>query len=384
MTNSPWLTSLHRGIGGVARSGFSRRQMLKGAASLASVAAGAAAFGNARQGLAASDVESALNMMGWSEYISPNNISKWEEMTGSTLIYDAYASNDEMYSKLQLAAGHSGYDLGMNTDFMMPLLIKGGYLAKIDKSLIPNFANIHPDVAGPDFDPDNAYSVPKSWGSEGFIYDKSVITGEMKTWGDFLRAVRNEASGRVILLDDALALAPLFWANGESWNTTNEAILADVEAQVQELGKHIRSFNSWPVQDVAIGTVVLAQIWNGTARQAINSSDNENLVFVYPEPISEYWFDSYHLPVGGEHPKAAHSWMNFVLDPEVAAEEIIYTGYLSPVIGVEDYLPSNVANDPLIFPPADVIARGEPTLRNETYDRRIEMLTKLKAAAAAS
>ena len=384
MTNSPWLTSLHRGIGGVARSGFSRRQMLKGAASLASVAVGAAAFGNARQGLAASDVESALNMMGWSEYISPNNISKWEEMTGSTLIYDAYASNDEMYSKLQLAAGHSGYDLGMNTDLMMPLLIKGGYLAKIDKSLIPNFANIHPDVAGPDFDPDNAYSVPKSWGSEGFIYDKSVITGEMKTWGDFLRAVRNEASGRVILLDDALALAPLFWANGESWNTTNEAILADVEAQVQELGKHIRSFNSWPVQDVAIGTVVLAQIWNGTARQAINSSDNENLVFVYPEPISEYWFDSYHLPVGGEHPKAAHSWMNFVLDPEVAAEEIIYTGYLSPVIGVEDYLPSNVANDPLIFPPADVIARGEPTLRNETYDRRIEMLTKLKAAAAAS
>ena len=358
--------------------------MLKGAAYLASVAAGAAAFGNARQGLAASDVESALNMMGWSEYISPNNISKWEEMTGSTLVYDAYASNDEMYSKLQLAAGHSGYDLGMNTDFMMPLLIKGGYLVKIDKSLIPNFANIRPEVAGPDFDPDNAYSVPKSWGSEGFIYDKSVITGEMKSWGDFLRAVRNEASGRVILLDDALALAPLFWANGESWNTTNEAILADVEAQVQELGKHIRSFNSWPVQDVAIGTVVLAQIWNGTARQAINSSENENLVFVYPEPISEYWFDSYHLPVGGEHPKAAHSWMNFVLDPEVAAEEIIYTGYLSPVIGVEDYLPSNVANDPLIFPPADVIARGEPTLRNETYDRRIEILTKLKAAAAAS
>lgn len=382
MTNSRWPTSLHRGIGGVARPGFSRRQMLKGAASFASIAAGAATFGNARQGFAASDVESVLNMMGWAEYISPNNISKWEEMNGSTLIYDAYASNDEMYSKLQLAAGNSGYDLGMNTDFMMPLLIEGGYISKIDKSLIPNFANIHPEVGGPDFDPDNAYSVPKSWGSEGFVYDKSVIKGEMKTWGDFLRAVRNEASGRVILLDDPLALAPLFWEKGESWNTTNEAMLADVEVQVQELGKHITSFNSWPVQDVATGVVVLAQIWNGTARQAMNSSENENLVFVYPEPISEYWFDSYHLPAGGEHPKAAHSWMNFVLDPEVAAEEIIYTGYLSPVIGVEKYLPANVANDPLIFPPADVIARGEPTLRNETYDRRITILTKLKAAAA--
>jgi spermidine/putrescine transport system substrate-binding protein len=114
--------------------------MLKGTAFLASAAAGAFALGGARHGFAANDVESVLAMMGWAEYISPNNISKWEEMTGSTLIYDSYASNDEMYSKLQLAAGNSGYDLGMNTDFMMPLLIKGGYLEKIDKSLVPTFA----------------------------------------------------------------------------------------------------------------------------------------------------------------------------------------------------------------------------------------------------
>ena len=356
--------------------------MLKGSAFLASAAAGAFALGGVRRGFAADDVESVLTMMGWAEYVSPNNIAKWEEMTGSTLIYDSYASNDEMYSKLQLAGGNSGYDLGMNTDFMMPLLIKGGYLEKIDKSLVPNFTNLRPEVAGPDFDPENAYSVPKSWGSQGFVYDKSVITGKMNSWADFLQAARNEASGRVILLDDPLSLAPLFWEKGESWNTTNEAMLSDVEAKVGDLGKHVTSFNSWPVQDVATGTVVLAQIWNGTARQAMNSSENENLVFVYPEPMSEYWFDSYHLPAGGEHPKAAHSWMNFVLEPEVAAEEIIYTGYLSPVAGVEKYLPEDVANDPLIFPPADAIARGEPTLRNETYERRIEILTKLKAAAA--
>lgn len=364
------------------RSRKTRREVLRDSAVLASTAAGVMALGGARRGLAANDVEGVLTMMGWAEYISPNNIAKWEDSTGSTLIYDSYASNDEMYSKLQLAGGNSGYDLGMNTDFMMPLLINGGYLEKIDKSLVPNFSNLRPDVAGPAFDPDNAYSVPKSWGSQGFVYDKSVVTGPMNSWGDFLRAARNEASGRVILLDDPLSLAPMFWENGESWNTTNEALLKDVEAQVGDLGRHITSFNSWPVQDVATGTVVLAQIWNGTARQAINSSESEDLVFVYPGPMSEYWFDSYHMPVGGEHPKAAHSWLNFVLEPEVAAEEIIYTGFLSPVLGVEEFLPEEVANDPLIFPPPDAIARGEPTLRNETYDRRIEILTKLKAAAA--
>jgi len=359
---------------------MSRRGLLRGAGGLAVAAAAGTILGQPHRALA--EVEGVLSMMGWADYISPDDIAQWEEMTGSTLIYDSYASNDEMFSKLQLSAGNSGYDLGMNTDFMMRLLIDGGYIQKIDKSLIPNMVNIRPEFASPPFDPGNEYTVPKSWGSEGFIYDKSAIPGAMETWGDFLRAARNEASGRVSLLDDPLAIAPIFWAEGVSWNTTDEAALDHAEKEVADLGPHIKTFNSYPVQDVATGTVLLAQIWNGNARQAIDASGNENLVFVYPGPISEAWFDSYHMPVGGEHPLAAHSWMNFVLDPQVAAAETAYTGFLSPIAGIEEYLPENVAHDPLIFPPADAMQRGEQTLRNETYDRRIAILTKFKAAAA--
>ena len=137
--------------------------------------------------------------------------------------------------------------------------------------------------------------MPKSTGSEGFIYDKSVITRPMKSWGDFLEAIANEASGQTSLLDDALAIAPLFWSKGLSWNTTDEAALKDAEAQVETLAKHIKAFNSYPVQEVASGSVILAQCWNGNAKQAIDASKNANLVFVYPEPISELWLDSYHL-----------------------------------------------------------------------------------------
>ncbi len=373
------IPSFH-GHRGHIHTAFSRRSLLRGAAGLTSAAAATRILGHPRR--ARAEVESVLSMMGWADYISPDNIAKWEDMTGAALIYDSYASNDEMYSKLQLSAGNSGYDLGMNTDFMMRLLIEGGYIQKIDKSLIPNMTNIRPEFASPAFDPGNEYTVPKSWGSEGFIYDKSAIPGEMKTWGDFLRAARNEASGRVSLLDDPLAIAPIFWSEGISWNTTDQAALDHAEVEVANLGPHVRTFNSYPVQDVATGTVLLAQIWNGNARQAIDSSGNGNLVFVYPGPISEAWFDSYHMPVGGEHPEAAHSWMNFVLDSQVAADETAYTGFLSPVIGIEAYLPEDVAVDPLIFPPADAMQRGEQTLRNETYDQRIAILTKFKAAAA--
>jgi spermidine/putrescine transport system substrate-binding protein len=327
-------------------------------------------------------VESQLSMMGWADYISPDDVADWEKANNSKLIYDSYASNDEMYSKLQLSQGNSGYDLGMNTDFMIKLLINKKLIQKLDKSLIPNISNIRPEFAHPDFDPENAYTVPKSTGSEGFIYDRSVITRPMKSWGDFLEAVQNEGSGRTSLLDDALAIAPLFWSKDLSWNTTDEAAIKDAEAKVETLAKHIKTFNSYPVQDVASGSVILAQCWNGNAKQAIDSSKNANLVFVYPEPKSELWLDSYHLPVGGKNLKAAHSWMNFVLDPVIAAREITYTGFLSPVSGTEAHLDVKVASDPLIFPPPDALKRGERTVRNETYDRRVAILTKFKAAAA--
>jgi spermidine/putrescine transport system substrate-binding protein len=209
-----------------------------------------------------------------------------------------------------------------------------------------------------------------------------VVTRPMNTWADFLEAVENEASGQTSLLDDALAIAPIFWSKGISWNTTDEAALKDAEQRVETLAKHIKSFNSYPVQEVASGSIILAQIWNGNARQAIDSSGNENLVFVYPGPISELWFDSYHIPTGAKNLKAAHSWLNFVLDPEIAAAETTYTGFLSPILGTEKFLDPKVGADPLIFPPPDAIKRGERTERNETYDRRVGILTKFKAAAA--
>ena len=84
---------------------LTRRSLLRGTAGLA---VGAAATGLVNRRARAADVEDQLSMMGWADYISPDNISAWEEANDSRLIYDSYASNDEMYSKLQLAAGNSG------------------------------------------------------------------------------------------------------------------------------------------------------------------------------------------------------------------------------------------------------------------------------------
>jgi spermidine/putrescine transport system substrate-binding protein len=330
----------------------------------------------------AQEVEKLLNIMGWSEYISPDNVTAWEAETGARFILDGYSSNDEMLSKLQLSGGESGYDMGMNTDFMIPLLISRGLIQKLDKTKIPNFKHLSANFLGKDFDPNNDYTIPKNWGSQGYVYDATVVQRDMNSWTDFLDAAKNEASGQVAMLDDALAIAPLMWKDGISWNTTDEAVLDRVEEEVLELARHVRTFNTYPQQDVASGTVKLAQNWNGYSRLIIESAGNPNLKFDYGAPITEIWLDSYHMPVGGSHPNAAHSWLNFIIDPKNAAAETTYTGYASAVGASAEHLEEDVANSPLIFPSDEVIARGELTQRNESYDRRVAIFTKFKAAAA--
>ena len=357
---------------------LSRRAIL---ASGAAFVAAPAVLGSAT-GARAQDIERLLNIMGWSEYISPDNVTAWEEETGARFILDGYSSNDEMLSKLQLSGGESGYDLGMNTDFMIPLLISRGLIQKIDKSKIPNYQYLSESFLGRDFDPENDYTIPKNWGSQGYVYDASVVTREMNTWTDFIDAAMNEASGQVALLDDALAIAPLMWKDGISWNTTDEAVLDRVEEEALELARHVRTFNTYPQQDVASGTVKLAQNWNGYSRLVIEAAGNPDLKFEYGAPMTELWLDSYHMPVGGAHPNAAHSWLNHVLDPKNAAAETEYTGYASAVGASAEHLSEDVASSAMIFPSDEVIARGELTQRNESYDRRVAIFTKFKAAAA--
>ena len=349
--------------------GCSRRTLLTGLAASALAAACA-------------DRRRELHVMGWADYISPQNVATWQQEAGAVLTFDAYASNDEMYSRMRLSRNGSGYDLGMNTDFMIPLLIRNGLIAKLDHQRLPGMQQLLPALTNLDFDPDNRYTIPKCWGSQGFVYDRSVITRPMATWSDFLAALREEASGQTSLLDDTLAIAPFFWEKGISWNTTDRSALRDARAAAEAVAPHVRLFSSYPVQEIASGAVKLAQCWNGNARRALDAANNPNLVFVYAQPISEYWIDSFHLPAGGAGADIAHAFLGFFLRPQVAAEEIRYTGFQAPVVGAEEFLTPAVRSDPLIFTPADVLARCERTVRNETYDERIQILAALKAAAA--
>ncbi|WP_316309958.1 extracellular solute-binding protein, partial [Clavibacter michiganensis] len=138
-------------------------------------------------------VEDKLSIYSWGEYDAPEVIEAFTKDEGPKVVMDTFNSNEEMIAKLVAAKGTSGYDLVVPTGVFIPQMIENGLLAKLNLDLIPIIEHMAPAFLGRDWDPKNEYSICKAWGTTGFVYDKTVITRELKTWSDFIDAAKNEA-----------------------------------------------------------------------------------------------------------------------------------------------------------------------------------------------
>lgn len=378
---------------GALRREISRRRFLSLGA-LAGSAAFLAACGGGKDddGPAAASggkLEDSLSIYSWGDYDDPSLLQAFTTDLGPKITMDAFGSNEELVAKLTAAKGTSGFDIVVPTGPYIPQMVANGLLTKINKDLIPNLEHMDPAYLGRGWDPTNDYSICKAWGTTGFVYDKTIVTRDLKDWNDFFDATQNEASGKTALLDDGPDITGMyFWANGINWNTDDaDAMDAAEDFLVTKIAPHIAAFNSYPGSDGSIPQSVYAlmQIWNGDARQGIlESNDPDKWQWVLPGPATELWMDNWSISAGAPHPEAAHAFINFILEP---ANQIINTDYIGYHTGAKDI--EQTARDEgferldMIFFDDDQLATMEDGELNEALERKIDIYNKVKAAASA-
>src|SRR6188508_1224696 len=148
----------------------------------------------------AGDIEKELFMYNWSEYISLANIEAFKAKYGITKFqYDIYDSNDVLLAKLQ--GGATGYDIASPTAEYVPGMVEQGFVQKLDKSRLPNLANIDPKFKGLWWDPNDDYLIPKDFGTTGVLYRTTLIPAPPKSWKDFVELVKGPASGKTVFVD---------------------------------------------------------------------------------------------------------------------------------------------------------------------------------------
>jgi len=333
-------------------------------------------------------VESELSIYSWGDYDAPEVLESFTSSFGTTITMDAFNSNEEMIAKLTTSKGTSGYDLVVPTGVFIPGMAQNGLLSKLNLDLIPNIEHMDPVFLAQDWDPDNEYSICKAWGTTGFVYDKTVISRELKTWSDFIDAAQNEASGKTSVLDDPAEITGIyFWANGIDWNTTDPDHLDAAEKfAVEELAPHISRFDSYPGGEaIPQASQVLMQVWNGDARIGIlNSPDPDRWQWVLGAPATELWMDNWAIAAGAPHPEAAHAFINYVLTPENQLLQLDYIGYHTGAAGIEDAARDAGLEllDMVFFTPEQIATmhNGEVT---EAQARIVDIWNKTKAAASA-
>lgn len=307
----------------------------------------------------------------WTDYIPEGVIDQFTEETGIEVVYATYDSNEAMYAKLKLMDG-KGYDVVVPSTYFVSKMRREGLLQKLDKSQLSNWKNLNPAYLGKSFDPKAEYAAPYALGGSGILLNTSVFTDpESIAWKDLWKP---EFKGRLQLQDDlrevfGMALASL----GYSINDTDPAHIKEAYEQLKKLFPSVRTFNNDTPKTPFLNEEVSAgMIWNGEAYVAMGELDS--LSFHWPTEGGIMWMDCMAIPSGAENVEEAHAFINFILRPEVAAQMVTEWGYGTANQAALALLPSEVRNNPTIFPPAEVMKKsdfqddvGEAILTYEKY-----------------
>lgn len=309
-----------------------------------------------------------LSVYNWADYIDEQVLADYEAEYGVEIIYDTYASNEDLLTKLQ--AGASGYDVIFPSDYMVSQMIELGLLAEIDAEAMPNFANIGDEFKNPPYDPGNRYCVPYQWGMTGIGYRNghpAFADNPPDSWAYlFDPAVMEEYApeGINVLNDQRELMAAALFYLGLSPNSTDRADLEAARDVILEAKPYWKTFNSEDYYSTLMESdeIVISHAWSGDAAQAYwNTYDEEtedgNWLFAVPVEGAVRYQDNVCIPANSERIATAQHFINYLMDAEVGAAITNFTYYPSPNEAAKEFIDEEILNNPGIYPPAEVAAK---------------------------
>ncbi|MHA6250530.1 ABC transporter substrate-binding protein [Oceanobacillus sp. CAU 1775] len=307
---------------------------------------------NSAQGYSGDDT---LTVYNWGDYIDTDLITQFEVETGLSVIYETFDSNEAMMTKVQ--QGGTTYDVAVPSEYMIEKMKEENLLIPLDHELLPNLQYIDDRFMDLAFDEGNQYSVPYFWGTVGILYNPELLPGkDFSSWNDLWSA---DLENEILLIDGAREVIGMGLNSlGYSLNDTNEEHLMEALEKLNELTPNVKAIvgdENKLLMANEEATVSLA--WSGDARDIM--WENEALDYVVPEEGSNLWFDNMVIPSTADNVEGAHAFINFMLDPEIAAQNTDYVSYSTPNKEALKYLDDEVIEDERFYPSPELTERLE-------------------------
>jgi putrescine transport system substrate-binding protein len=316
-----------------------------------------------------------VNVYNWSDYIDPEVIKTFEQETGIKVRYDVFDSNEVLETKL--LTGNSGYDVVVPSAYFLARQIQAGVFAPLDRAQLPGLVNVDREVAGfaARHDPGNQHSVVYMWGTTGIGYDRSKVTAilpeaPLDSWQlIFDPAVLSKFKDcGVSLLDDPTDIVgtTLLYL-GRDPNSESLEDLKAAEEALMKIRPYIRTIHSSQyIDQLANGELCVVVGYSGDVLQASDRAEEAgnslDIGYSIPKEGALMWFDTLAIPADASHKEAAHRFIDYLLQPDVAARNSNYVNYASGNAAATALVNEELRNDPGIYPTPEVKARLQPSL----------------------
>ena len=331
-----------------------------------------AACGGKDDATAAAGGDKSVNVYNWSDYIAEDTNANFEKKTGIKVTYDVFDSNEVLETKL--LAGSSGYDVVVPTLNFLGRQIQAGVFLPLDKAKIPNLAKLDPKVMEriATQDPGNKYGVPYMIGTTGIGYNVDMLkerfggSADIANSWDLVFKPENIAKMKdcgVTLLDTPADMIPVaLHYLGEDPHSADPAVLQKAADLLKSIRPYVQNFHSSQyVGSLANGSTCLVVGWSGDIIQARDRAEEAKngveVAYSIPKEGAPQWFDMLAIPKDAKNVDNAYAFINYLLDPKVAAANTNYVTYPNPVPASKPMVDQAIAEDPTIYPPAEVDAK---------------------------
>jgi putrescine transport system substrate-binding protein len=337
--------------------------------------------------------EPVLNIYNWADYVGHHTIEEFEQKTHIKVVYGLYDSNETLEAKIM--AGRSGYDLVSTTTGFYGRQIRAHAYEPLDKSLLPNWKNLDPAVleVQAQADPGNRYAVPYLHAMNGIAYNVDQVAKRLPHAPlDSLAMIFDPkimaklADCGVTFLDspeDVIQLALAYLHLDPNSQRADD--LHAAEGVVMAVRPFIRTFDSNDYfHQLASQEICVAIAWSSdyevAQARAREDGTGAHLGFILPKEGSNITYNAFLIPADAPHPKAAHAFLNFILDPKVIAEITNDILYGNDNRAAKPFVDPGILADPAVYPTAEVRARLYlPAELTAEYDRlRTRVWTHIK------
>ena len=342
--------------------------------------------------------ERTVNVYNWSDYIEPSVLADFTKETGIKVKYDTFDSNDTLETKL--LAGKSGYDVVVPTAYFLERQIKAGVFVKLDKSKLPNLANLWPEVTKrlATYDAGNQYAVNYMWGTTGIGYNvkkaREVLGPDVKvedamaSWDivfkpDSLARFKNCGVHMLDSADDIMTAAMKYL--GLNPNSKQQADLEKGAELMMKIRPSVRKFHSSEyLNALASGEICLVLGWSGDIKQAqkraAEAKAGVEIGYSIPKGGAQMWFDNLAIPKDARNIAEAHVFIDYLLRPEVAAKNSNFISYANGNLASQRLIDKSVFDDRTVYPDEVTLAGLYIVTANDQKTQRLinRMWTRVK------